>query len=184
MESRLKKSLNAGGRDSRASQDITRQPPEEKFMNSQERPTRKMWSEEWTQSALPKVPEIPGWHVCWLSTTNGYDTIDKRMRLGYVPVPREEVPVFYEQHKVKSAEITGFVTCNEMVLYKIPMDVYQDVMLHMHHELPNEEAEKIKVQVEQLQGAQDSNGRHLTDIEGDGLRQLSRKNVPDPIFHG
>ena len=59
MESRLKKSLNAGGRESRASQDVTRQPPEEKFINSQERPTKKMWSEEWTQSALPKVPEIP-----------------------------------------------------------------------------------------------------------------------------
>jgi len=183
MESRLKKSLNAGGRESRASQDITRQPPQEKFINSQERQTRKMWSEEWTQSALPKVPEIPGWHPCWLSSTNSYDSIDKRMRLGYVPVKAEELHG-YEQYKVKSGEHVGFIACNEMLLFKIPMDVYQDVMLHMHHEAPNEEAEKIRVQVEQLQGAQDSSGRNLAGIEGDGLRQLSRKNVPDPIFHG
>ena len=69
-----------------------------------------------------------------------------------------------------------------MVLYKIPMDVYQEVMLHMHHDLPNEESDKIRVQVEQLQNAQDSSGRNLADVEGDGLKQLSRKNVPDPIF--
>ena len=104
------------------------------------------------------------------------------MRLGYVPVSKDEVPTSYESHKVKSGEITGFVTCNEMVLYKIPMDVYQEVMLHMHHDLPNEESDKIRVQVEQLQNAQDSSGRNLADVEGDGLKQLSRKNVPDPIF--
>jgi len=143
-----------------------------------------MWSEEWTQSALPKTPEIPGWHVCWLSTTNSYDTIDKRMRLGYVPVAQEEVPGF-ENYRVKSGEHVGFVSCNEMLLFKLPMDVYQDVMTQMHHELPNDEADKIRVQVEQLQGqAQDSNGRSLAEIEGDGLRQLSRKNVPMPIFQG
>jgi len=119
-----------------------------------------------------------------LSTTNSYDTIDKRMRLGYVPVKQEEVPGF-ENYRVKSGEHVGFVSCNEMLLFKLPMDVYQDVMTQMHHELPNDEADKIRVQVEQLQGqAQDSNGRSLAEIEGDGLRQLSRKNVPMPIFQG
>ena len=92
MDSRLKKTLNAGGRESRSSQDLSRAAPEEAFISKQER--RKMWSDEWTQSALPKVPDIPGWHLCWLSTTNGYDSIDKRMRLGYVPVKAEELPGF------------------------------------------------------------------------------------------
>ena len=53
-ESRLKKSLSAGGRETRSSQDLDRAAPEEKFMSAQER--RKMWSDEWTQSALPKTP--------------------------------------------------------------------------------------------------------------------------------
>jgi hypothetical protein len=181
MESRLKKSLNAGGRESRASEDNSRLPPEEKFMTAQER--RRMWSEEWTQSALPKVPTVPGWHTCWLSTTNSYDSIDKRMRLGYVPVKSEEMPGF-ENFRVKAGEHTGFVACNEMLLFKIPMDMYQDVMTQVHHEMPNDEAEKIKVQVEQLQGGQDSSGRNLAEVEGDGLKQLSRRNVPDPVFHG
>ena len=84
MDSRIKKSLTAGGRQDRANGEASHQAPEDKFISAQER--RKMWSEEMTQSALPKLPSMDGWHLCWLSTTNSYDSIDKRMRLGYVPV--------------------------------------------------------------------------------------------------
>ena len=69
MDSRLKKNLSAGGRESRASLDKVREAPEDKFVSSEER--RKMWKDEWTQSALPNVPELKGWHLCWLSTKIG-----------------------------------------------------------------------------------------------------------------
>ena len=180
MDSRLKKSLSAGGRETRASEDASRRAPEEKFMSAQER--RKMWSDEWTQSALPKTPEMPGWHLCWLSTTNAYDSIDKRMRLGYVPVRADEFPNF-ENYRVKAGEDIGFIACNEMRLYKIPMDVYQDIMLQMHHEMPNDEADKIRVQVENLQGARDSSGKSLGKVEGEGFGDFDR-SVQTPIFHG
>ena len=180
MDSRLKKTLNAGGRESRSSQDLSRAAPEEAFISKQER--RKMWSDEWTQSALPKVPEIPGWHLCWLSTTNGYDSIDKRMRLGYVPVKADELPGF-DNYRVKAGEDIGFIACNEMRLYKLPMEVYQEVMTQMHHEAPMEEADKVQVQVEQLQGNRDSSGRSLGSVEGEGFGNLNR-NVPTPVFHG
>jgi len=180
MDSRLKKTLNAGGRESRSSQDTSRAAPEEAFISKQER--RKMWSDEWTQSALPKVPEIPGWHLCWLSTTNGYDSIDKRMRLGYVPVKAEELPGF-DNYRVKAGEDIGFIACNEMRLYKLPMEVYQEVMTQMHHEAPNEESDKVQVQVEQLQGNRDSSGRSLGSVEGEGFGNLNR-NVQTPVFYG
>jgi len=180
MDSRLKKTLNAGGRESRSSQDLSRAAPEEAFISKQER--RKMWSDEWTQSALPKVPDIPGWHLCWLSTTNGYDSIDKRMRLGYVPVRADELPGF-DNYRVKAGEDIGFIACNEMRLYKLPMEVYQEVMTQMHHEAPMEEADKVQVQVEQLQGNRDSSGRSLGSVEGEGFGNLNR-NVPTPVFHG
>ena len=180
MDSRLKKTLNAGGRESRSSQDSSRAAPEEAFISKQER--RKMWSDEWTQSALPKVPEIQGWHLCWLSTTNGYDSIDKRMRLGYVPVKADELPGF-DNYRVKAGEDIGFIACNEMRLYKLPMDVYQEVMTQMHHEAPNEESDKVQVQVEQLQGNRDSSGRSLGSVEGEGFGNLNR-NVQTPVFHG
>jgi len=180
MDSRLKKSLNAGGRETRASEDASRAAPEEKFMSAQER--RKMWSDEWTQSALPKLPELPDWHLCWLSTTNSYDSIDKRIRLGYVPVKTEEIPGF-ENFRVKAGEHVGFIACNEMLLFKIPMDMYQDIMLQMHHEKPMEESEKIRVQLENLQGARDSTGRSLGRVEGEGFGEIER-SVPTPVFHG
>lgn len=180
MDSRLKKTLDAGGRESRSSQDSSRAAPEEAFISKQER--RKMWSDEWTQSALPKVPDIPGWHLCWLSTTNGYDSIDKRMRLGYVPVRADELPGF-DNYRVKAGEDIGFIACNEMRLYKLPMEVYQEVMLQMHHEAPNEESDKVQVQVEQLQGNRDSSGKSLGSVEGEGFGNLNR-NVKTPIFHG
>jgi len=180
MDSRLKKTLNAGGRESRSSQDSSRAAPEEAFISKQER--RKMWSDEWTQSALPKVPEIPGWHLCWLSTTNGYDSIDKRMRLGYVPVRADELPGF-DNYRVKAGEDVGFIACNEMRLYKLPMEVYQEVMTQMHHDAPNEESDKVQVQVEQLQGNRDSSGKSLGSVEGEGFGNLNR-NVQAPVFYG
>lgn len=141
-----------------------------------------MWSDEWTQSALPKVPDIPGWHLCWLSTTNSYDSIDKRIRLGYVPVKAEELPGF-DNYRVKAGEHTGFIACNELLLYKLPMEIYQDAMLQMHHEAPIAETDKIRVQLESLQGAQDSSGRSLGRVEGEGFGDLDR-NVKVPVFTG
>ena len=181
MESRLKKSLNAGGRQDRASEDAGRRAPEEKFISTQER--RKMWSEEWTQSALPKLPELEGWHLCWLSTTNSYDSIDKRMRLGYIPVKADELPG-YEDYRVKSGEHVGYISCNEMLLFKLPMDIYQEVMTHMHHDKPREEAEKLAVQREMLQGARDSNGRPLLSVEGEGFGSIEQQPNNNPVFSG
>ena len=87
---------------------------------------------------------MDGWHLCWLSTTNSYDSIDKRMRLGYVPVKADELPG-YEDYRVKSGEHVGYISCNEMLLFKLPMDIYQEVMLYQHHEKPREEAEKTVI---------------------------------------
>ena len=177
MDSRLKKSNSAGSRETRASEDAGRRPPEDMFVSSDER--RKMWKDEWTQSALPTAPNIPGWHVCWLSTTNSYDSIDKRVRLGYVPVTADEVHGF-ENYRVKAGEHIGHIACNEMLLFKIPEEVYQAIMTHFHHDQPLEEANKIKVQAEQQVG-KDSSGRRLGQVEGEGLGDLD-KPLPAPIF--
>lgn len=176
MDDRIKKNTNAG-RENRASQDDSRAAPEEKFVSSEER--RRMFRSEWLQEALPTPPEIPGYHLCWLSSTNQYDPIHKRMRLGYEPVKAEELPGF-EHLKVKAGEHTGFVACNEMLLYKLPMDIYQELMYELHHLAPMEEQQKIKVQQEQLLGERDSNGKTLVSIEG-GMG-FDAKVKPRPVF--
>ena len=180
MESRLKKSLGDGGRNDRSNEDTNRRAPEEKFISTQER--KRMWSEEWTQSALPKLPNMDGWHLCWLSTTNSYDSIDKRIRLGYVPVKSDELPEF-ENYKVKSGEHVGYISCNEMLLFKLPMDIYQEVMTEMHHDQPREQAEKIKIQQENLQG-RDSSGRPLLMVEGEGFGTIEQQPNKLPVFSG
>ena len=177
VDERLKKDLTAGGRDSRASQDSKRASSSESLASSQER--RRMFRSEWVQESLPSPPPIPGFHVCWLSTTNGYDPIHKRTRMGYTPVMIEEVPGF-ENYKVKAGEHTGFVACNEMLLYKIPEEIYQDIMAELHHYAPQDEADKIRVQAEQVQGS-DSNGKRLGQLEGEGIRSLDEAR-PVPVF--
>ena len=179
MDSRLKKNLSNGGRESRASLDSVREAPEKQFASSDEQ--IKMWKDEWTQSALPAVPETKGWHLCWLSTTNSYDSIDKRIRLGYVPVKADELPEM-RNNRVKAGEHEGYISCNEMLLYKIQMDLYQEVMAHFHHDAPLEEANKIRLQAEQ-NVARDSRGRSLGQIEGEGLNDID-KPMPAPHFAG
>jgi hypothetical protein len=88
--------------------------------------------------------------------------------MGYTPVKAEELPGF-ENFRVKAGEHEGFVACNEMILYKMPEEVYQDIMSEMHHHAPLDEQEKIKVQQDQLLNAKDSNGRRLGMLEGDGM---------------
>lgn len=177
-DERFKKNSATEQRGNRSHVDADRGAAEESLMTSQER--RRMFRSEWTQEALPTPPAIPGFHLCWLSSTNQYDPIHKRMRMGYTPVKADELPGF-ESMRVKDGENAGLVACNEMVLYKMPMDIYQDIMQELHHHAPNDEADKIRVQVENIQGARDNNGKRLGAIEGDGFSALDRP-APVPVF--
>jgi hypothetical protein len=96
-------------------------------------------------------------------------------------VKADEYPNF-ENYRVKAGEHVGFIACNEMLLYKIPMELYQDVMAHFHHEAPLEEANKIRLQAERIQG-RDSSGRQLGQVEGEGLGEID-KPIPTPVFAG
>src|ERR1043166_6282917 len=46
------------------------------------------------QSALPTIPEIPGYKICWLTTANPRDPIAQRQMLGYEPIKAKAVPGF------------------------------------------------------------------------------------------
>jgi hypothetical protein len=175
MENRLKRNAGANRENRGSTADKSRAAPEDGFVSSEER--RRMFRSEWVQEALPTPPEIPGFHLCWLSSTNQYDPIHKRLRMGYTPVKAEELPGF-DNYRVKAGEHEGFVACNEMILYKMPDEIYQEIMAEMHHYAPMEEQEKIKVQQDQLLNAKDSNGKRLGQIEGDGMEFDLSKRAP------
>jgi hypothetical protein len=101
--------------------------------------------------------------------------------MGYEPVKADELPCF-EHLRVKAGENVGFVACTEMVLYRLPMSIYQDLMMELHYHAPREEQEKIKVQQEQLLAQRDSNGKSLVSIEGDGMSFSTNQKNTVPVF--
>jgi hypothetical protein len=106
--------------------------------------------DRWQNSALPDLPKdaIPGFHLCWLSTTNNYDSIDKRLALGYEPVKASDLGKGFENlGKMSSGKFEGCVSCNEMVLFKLPEEIYQEVMRMLHLEDPLEHQRNITAAV-------------------------------------
>ena len=132
--------------------------------------------DKWANSALPDLPKdtIPGFHLCWLSTTNTYDSIDKRMALGYEPVKAAELGKGFEAlGKMSSGKFEGCVSCNEMVLFKLPEDVYQEVMRMLHLEDPLEHQRNITAQVRDT--AQGNKGGRSV-LEG-GLLEMEKETA-------
>lgn len=126
------------------------------------------------QDILPPVPEIDGYHLCWLSTTNQYDPIYKRQRNGYSPVMAQEAPGF-DMFTMKGGSFDGAICCNEMVLFKIPMERYIDLMTVFHHDMPLEQEESLRQSL--VKGEEDSNGKPLEELEGfDAL--IKRRKQP------
>jgi len=135
----------------------------------------KLLASEFDQVALPTPPQIPGWHLCWLTTGSTYDSVQKRQRLGYVPVVASDVPGF-ETGGAASAQFEGAITCNEMVLFKISEPRYQAIMRMFHHQRPLDEENSIYERIQATTSEEDSSGRRLGQPEGDGFTQLG-KNI-------
>jgi hypothetical protein len=173
-DDRLKKTTQPESRDNRSSADTSRTNKDGTVFSASERRTN--FRDEWTANALPQPPEISGYHLCWLSTTSTYDPIHKRMRMGYSPVKIEEVPGF-EHFKMKSGEYEGYVACNEMLLFKIPNDLYQEIMSYFHHEKPMEEEEMIK----KNDALNDAQARAISQAVDDGMRSLASSKA-SPAF--
>lgn len=129
--------------------------------------------DKWANTALPDIPAglVPGMHLCWLSTTNQYDSIDKRIALGYEPVKAAELGKGFENlGKMSSGKFEGCVSCNEMVLFKIPEDIYQEVMRMLHLEDPLEHQRNVTANVRSAAEA-GKGGRSI--LEG-GMLEMER----------
>lgn len=128
-----------------------------------------MFRQQLFNNVLPDLPDIPGWHVCWLTTTNPRDSIAARMRLGYEPVTAEDIPggTF---PTMKTGEYAGLVGINEMVAFKLPMSLYQKFMAEAHHHAPAREEQALADTADMIRGEAERAGARL--IEGDGNEEL------------
>lgn len=165
-DERLKKS--ADNRQDRAMAD--RAVTEDRVISDDERV--EMFRQQFFQSALPDLPKIPGWHTCWLTTTNPRDSIQNRLRLGYQPVKPEDVPG-WEYATIKTGDWNGFIGVNEMLAFKLPLSLYEKFMQEAHHDAPNREEEKLTDTAEFMEQQARASGSKL--YEGDGMGDLRDK---------
>ncbi len=125
--------------------------------------------------ALPVPPAMPGWHCVWLSTENRYDSIHQRMTMGYELVKADEVKEWADSnYRVKSGQFEGCISVNEMILAKIPEELYQDLMAELHYYAPADEEQRLKESA--VLPEKDRNGRRLGSIEGDGFSSTDGDN--------
>jgi hypothetical protein len=130
-----------------------------------------MFRQQFFQSALPDLPKLPGWHLCWLTTTNPRDSIQMRTRLGYEPVKPEDIPG-WEYATVKTGEWQGFIGVNEMLAFKLPQSLYTRYMEEAHHNAPLREEDKLTETANFLQHQAQASGSSV--IMGDGTSSLGQ----------
>src|ERR1700753_3203942 len=140
QDSRLVRDNAQQERDSRSTADAGRIDAGESHSFEQR---MQMMRESEREEILPTPPDIPGFRLCWLSTTNSADSIFKRVRQGWQPVLSSEVPSFRVDVQ-KGGEYDGVVSCREMLLYKIPKNLGMDRLAYYHGVRPAEEEAHIR----------------------------------------
>ena len=164
MDDRLKKELGVS-RQSRAAED--RPVTENREISEDER--LEMFRMNLYNDALPSIPDIPGYHVCWLTTTNKNDTIQMRIRLGYELIRGDDVPGM-ELVTQKTGEYAGCVAVNEMIAAKLPLSLYYRYMQEAHHDAPLREEEKLEETAQLMRDQAERAGGRL--LESDGMREV------------
>jgi len=133
--------------------------------------------QQFFQSALPDLPHIPGYHVCWLTTENPRDPVHSRMRLGYEPIRETDIPG-WEHASIQSGEWQGCIGVNEMLAFKLPLELYEQYMRINHHEQPLAEEEKLSASIRAMHKA--SKGAVELELE-DGTAALGVAPDPPPF---
>lgn len=134
-----------------------------------------MFRSSFFNSALPNLPRISGYHLCWLTTTNPRDPIHARLRLGYELVKASDIPG-WEHSSLKTGEWTGCVGVNEMLAAKLPLNLYEQYMKEVHYTQPLYEEEKLNAATDDvIAQAQSVSKSHRTAlIKEEGMAGLGK----------
>lgn len=166
-DARLNSDFDVVGRrqGSRSSEDRT--VTEDRTLSEDER--LEMFRNQLFNDALPDLPHLEGYHMCWLTTTNPRDPIFRRMQLGYEAVKPEEVPGM-SHATIKTGEYAGMIGVNEMLAFKLPMSLYEKFMQEAHHDAPLREEDKLAEVAELMRDQAERAGAKL--LEGDGMQEM------------
>lgn len=122
---------------------------------------------------LPDLPPIPGYHLCWLTTTNRSDPIQRRIQLGYTPVTPADAPGM-EYATLRTGEYAGMIGVNEMLAFKLPLSLYYKYMNYSHHEQPLQEEQTLASQIDAHKASAEEKGGRID--EGEGMADLRRSH--------
>lgn len=132
------------------------------------------------QSVLPDLPKIPGFHLCWLTTSNPRDTVARRQQLGYQLIRADELPGGWQGAGGNAAQYPGVISVNEMLAARIPISLYNAYMREVHDRMPRSEEQKLRRTVDDIKMRAESLGAKLQ--EGDGTEQIVQRAPPMPSF--
>ncbi len=174
MDDRLKKELG----DSRRTRGHTdRLATENRAYTEDER--LEMFRMQLYNDRLPNLPDIPGYHVCWLTTANTGDTIQSRSRMGCELIRAEDVPGM-DLIIQKTGDYVGCVMVNEMIAAKLPMSLYLRYMQEAHHDAPLREEEKLEDTAQLMRDQAERSGGRL--IESDAMQEIGNYAPARGIF--
>lgn len=166
-------------RESRETADHSRENDDGHALTMDER--KALLRREWEADLLPSIEDPNGyWHYCWLSTTNNTDPIYRRLKLGYELVKYEVMSTLGIQNQITSGEFVGCVSINEMILARIPQELYREIMTINHHERPMTEEELLKAN--SVMDEEDSEGNRLGMAFGDGINRLGENRRAPKSF--
>lgn len=168
-DERLKKSADVG-REGRETVDRT--VTEDRVLAEDERVD--MFRQQFHQSALPDLPQLPGYHTCWITTANPRDSVQSRMRLGYQMIREAEIPG-WEYASIKTGEYSGFIQVNEMLACKIPETLYQRYMHENHRAEPDRQEQMLADNTEQFRSEIKKRGGGGDVFVGDGNEGLKEQ---------
>ena len=177
-DARIGKDFDVVGRRQSTRHSEDRQVTESRELNEEDR--LEMFRNQLFNDALPDLPDLPGYHMCWLTTTNPRDPVYRRMQLGYEPVKPDEVPGMAHA-TLKTGEYVGLIGVNEMLAFKLPMSLYQKFMQEAHHDAPLREEDKLAEVAEMMREQAERAG--ATIFEGDGMSEMREHASRRGIFN-
>jgi hypothetical protein len=136
----------------------------------------KAFAMEMYNNILPETPKIPGYHTCWVSTTNASDTPQRREAHGYERVRPEDLPG-YDHICLTQGVFAGCIGLNEMILMKLPVDLWHAYMKISHEDRPYEQENTVRDVVRYLQEtARDGGGDVYLGAGTDALMRGQRRS--------
>jgi hypothetical protein len=126
---------------------------------------RRKLRERWGESILPNLPDRPGYHRCWVSTTHPIDTPQRRRRFGYQFVKMEDVRGAgwtADVDAVKDGSFSGCVMWRELVAMEITQEGYLEYMTEFHRDQPYEQGRNLIDGLDELADTARSKGGRVT----------------------